>query len=687
MKPAPRPAAIVLTTVGAVVIASVSATLPIAQTRLIKLTSTADVDPGGSIIGLVMGGSGIPLPEYNFPGYVQNANNLYIDNSLHPNFPGTTYPMPYENGLFTPEYPLLGMPFTMNTPTATDGPLAGFPALSSSMGQDMLILENAIKSDQAAGDTSTVFGWSQSSTASGLAMQQLDPSGTPMPDSGLQFVLVGDPSNPDGGLLERFNGLSLPSLGIDFDGATPANDFPTDIYTLEYDGFADFPKYPIDFISDLNALLGFVDVHGQYLSLTPQQVADATLLPGSAADGTAGSLTNYYMIPETAPLISVLSQENPQMAALLGPALQVVINAGYGSDNLGYSDTGANVPTPFAAGLPVDSSKLTSELTTALQQGANNVTAAASPGQGGSELDGLFEQLGVGGTGSESSALSQLAGELANLAGANAGSGGSGLSGVVGELSNVGGSLLQSGGLLNTLLGAISGAGTGSSGSGLGDLFGSLTGTGPGLGGSGIGGLLGDLLGGSTGASSLGSLLGALFGGNAGGGLTLSDSTAVTAAGSSSGGSGLGGLLGGLTGTATTGSTSDGSGLGGVLSEVLNALTGKGTPVTDLDQTGLGSLLGDLGTPTPDVTSDTGNVAMLLAGAGDAIQEQLDLYGALSSLPAYDATLIADNPTDGVGLASAADVGLLTLFGGIQLLLGDVAGTVLAGEVTDSVPS
>ncbi len=92
------------------------------------------------------------------------------------------------------------------------------------------------------------------------------------------FLLIADPSNPNGGLLERFNGfettsgqttvdpLNLSSLGISFDGATPADDYTTSIYSLEYDGFADFPRYPLNFLSDLNAFLGIAELHGTYLN-------------------------------------------------------------------------------------------------------------------------------------------------------------------------------------------------------------------------------------------------------------------------------------------------------------------------------------------------------------------------------------------------------------------------------------
>lgn len=335
---------------------------------------TADAATGPATVGLVMGPSGIPLPEAAVPGYLEIADQLYI----HPHFPDTTYPDPYANGLFMPNYPLLSVPLSINYPTETTGPLAGFPALITSMGQGMLILENAIASNAAAGDASTVFGWSQTATISGLVMQHLNPSGTPMPDDGLQFVLLGNPSNPDGGLLQRFEGLNLPSLGIAFDGATPANSFPTEIYTIQYDGFADFPKYPINFLADLNAVLGLGTVHGYYMNpdiISPAVIDQAILLPGSEALG-ADSLTNYYMIPLSAlpspysylplllPVLGIPVVGKP-LADLLQPALQVLIE-------LGYDRTGpADIPTPFGLFPDVNATTVFNDLITAGQQGFN----------------------------------------------------------------------------------------------------------------------------------------------------------------------------------------------------------------------------------------------------------------------------------------------------------------------------
>ena len=348
-------------------------------------------------IGLVIGGSGDPLPG---PGYVAAANGLYIDNPLNPIYTGVTYPAPYANGLYTPEqwYPIEGVHNEyINYPNDADG----FSSQSTSVGQGVTILENALNSNYAAGDASTVFGYSQSSIIGTQVMELLDPTNQPgagsIPLDDLQFLLIGDPNNPNGGLLERFNGfettsgtpvqdeLNLPTLGASFDGATPDDSYTTSIYTLEYDGLADFPRYPLDFFSDLNAVLGLELIHGTYLNAadpalnsgpSPEEIANATLLPGSAADGTADSLTNYYMIDDTAPLVSILPT---QLQELLGPDLTYLVNLGYGDGTLGYSDTPANMATPFGLFPDVSLSTVLSTLGTDTEQGIENLMNGTDP--------------------------------------------------------------------------------------------------------------------------------------------------------------------------------------------------------------------------------------------------------------------------------------------------------------------
>jgi hypothetical protein len=347
-------------------------------------------------IGLVMGGSGLPIPGSQ---YVFAANELYLDNPFHPIYPDITSfyqatgTNPFGNGLFTPEglYPLTGVhTLELNYPSAADG----FPSGSTSVGQGMAILESTIAADSANGASSTIFGYSQSATIASYVMQQLDPAGTD--ESGVagapQFLLIGDPSAPNGGLLERFAGfetttgttvsdpLSLPSMGINFDSATPADDYTTSIYSLEYDGFTDFPRYPLNFLADLNAFLGIEQIHGTYLTnFTPQDIAsDAFLLPGSEALGYATD-TNYYMIDQTAPLVALLPTP---LQELLGPDLTYLINLGYGDGSVGYSATAldpASQDTPFGLAPDVSLSTVLSTLATDTQQGVQNLMSGTDP--------------------------------------------------------------------------------------------------------------------------------------------------------------------------------------------------------------------------------------------------------------------------------------------------------------------
>jgi len=287
-------------------------------------------DPAPGAIGLVMGGTTQPIPG---TGYVDVVSAVYIEPTTpfpgQPTFPGTEYPGTLANGLVTPEqfYPYTGvksLPF------------------DTSVAQGVTILNNSIQANLAAGDTTTVFGSSQSADIASLEMEALDPSGTPS-NLPVHFVFIGSEMNPNGGILERFVGLDLASLGVRFYGAAPADDFTTVSYTAEYDGLADFPRYPIDFLTDLNALTGFL--YADY-PVTSAQLATAIELPTYGA-----TETTYYMIPTTdLPLLDPVRDipmiGNP-IADLLQPDLTYLVNLGFGDPLYGWSTSPANVPTPF----------------------------------------------------------------------------------------------------------------------------------------------------------------------------------------------------------------------------------------------------------------------------------------------------------------------------------------------------
>ncbi len=338
---------------------------------------THAVDPTVDAI-LIMSGSGFAVPP---PDFMNQAYNLYLTNfnTLPAN---VLTAVPTAEGL----YPIFGVKDL---------------TLDVSLARGVTELNNAITSVLGPAPSAkvvSVFGVSQSAIIASMEMPKLLAEG--YNSSNAFFTLVGDPSNPNGGLLSRFPGLSIPSLGITFGTSTPSNDFPTTVWTLEYDGFADFPRYPIDFLADLNALLGISYLHGTYLFLTPSQLASATLLPGSHAIDPTNGLTDYYMVrtnslPLLAPLRALPVIGNP-LADLVQPDLMALVNWGYGDPNFGWSTSPANVPTPFGFLPPLSATTaLGPILVSGTQQGVgafvNDLSAlgATLPGAASSGLAAL----------------------------------------------------------------------------------------------------------------------------------------------------------------------------------------------------------------------------------------------------------------------------------------------------------
>lgn len=317
---------------------------------------TAGFAFGEGDTAIVMGGSGIPNPP---PVYVQDINDLY----LHCEAPTCTL-----DPLTTPEglYPVIG---TKELPYDT------------SVAQGVTALNDAIKLQLDEGDDVSVLGYSQSSTISTLEMEDLA-NGTAGidPTSGqLNFVLLGDPNNPNGGLLERLDlpagsSPSIPSLGITFDGATPVTEYPTTIYSAEYDAISDFPRYPLNLLSDLNALLGFIFVHTQYPNPASIDNADIVQVPTSA--GYDGDTTYNMILTDDLPLLDPLRSIpgiGPVLADLMQPDMEVLVNLGYGDPDYGWVNEDANVPT--VAGLfpsLADLEKVPGLLVTGTEQGIQN---------------------------------------------------------------------------------------------------------------------------------------------------------------------------------------------------------------------------------------------------------------------------------------------------------------------------
>lgn len=339
-------------------------------------------------VTLVMGASGYPIP---IPDYIQGIPPMYID----PFFPGGP-----NIGINTPEglYPLTGVKDLTFDVSAARG---------------LTILNTAINEALSAlpvGGNVNVFGYSQSAVIASMEMKALNPSNIFGAGPNLNFTLVGNPSNPNGGLLTRFPGLSLPSLGLTLFGtATPDNSFAVNIFTREYDGFGDFPQYPLNVISDVNAFLGILELHGGYPFLSAEQL---TVPPA----GTAVELTNtvgpvsshYYMIPtEHLPIMSpvrAIPVIGHPLAALIEPDMRVIVNLGYGSTTQGWSPDPPNIPTGFGVLPPVSALEIAQALGAGTQQGISDFAAevrsmiASPPTVPVPDVPTILQSISTGGT-------------------------------------------------------------------------------------------------------------------------------------------------------------------------------------------------------------------------------------------------------------------------------------------------
>jgi hypothetical protein len=276
----------------------------------------------GPLEALIMGYTGTAVPS---PRYLAAISNAFIG----PRFSPTLV-----QGLITAEQ------FWPVTPNL------GVMTFDESLARGIPVLHNAITAQ--LGDpvnSAVVFGYSQSATIATDEINALMAASSPYQGQ-LSFVLAGDPNNPVGGILERFPGFYIPFLDVAFNGATPPNSpYPTVIFTAQYDGIADFPQHPLNLISDLNAFMGYFYVHDTYPLMTPDQVANAVLLPTSP--GYTGDTQYYMVMTQNLPLLQPIRDipyVGPPLADLFQPDLRVLVDLGYA--DYGPGGNYADIPTP-----------------------------------------------------------------------------------------------------------------------------------------------------------------------------------------------------------------------------------------------------------------------------------------------------------------------------------------------------
>ena len=346
--------------------------------RRTSAASTAAVPALAATLPLIPGPSGVPIPSQT---YVDNVMTFYVG----PNSPGGTLA---PQVVFTPEglYPITGV--------------KSLP-LSTSVDQGLTIVSDTL-AKLPAGTTTTVFGYSQSAIIGSLLQAGYVPPNSeyvppkfPAPTipeglrESISFVFVGNEMNPNGGFLSRFPGLSLASLGIEFYGGTPEDAYPTTNYALEYDGFADFPRYPLNLLSVLNAGLGIVFVHTKYADadyVTPTTVTPIAL-GGTAIELPTTSPTQRYLFmpTENLPLLEplrLLPLIGTPIADLIQPVLKVIVDLGYGDPAHGFTSAvqpDANVVVPFGLFPDVSPLEVLSRLVSGIGEGVSDFVADFGP--------------------------------------------------------------------------------------------------------------------------------------------------------------------------------------------------------------------------------------------------------------------------------------------------------------------
>ncbi|MFI5509180.1 PE-PPE domain-containing protein [Mycobacterium sp. NPDC051804] len=210
----------------------------------------------------------------------------------------------------------------------------------------------------------------------------------------IEFVFIGNPNRPNGGILSRFGILgTIPIIDVTTGQPTPTDTgFKTEDWAIRWEGIADFPQYLLNPLAVANSLLGFYYDHGTYLAINEDSDPDETPAGYSIAEWkeltknphlyprnvqiqhVPGSDTTYYTVtPKVLPLVRPLHSIpflGKPIADLIEPALRVIIE-----------ETGYNRNIPFGQATPIelfplfDPVTLIVKLIPAIFQGINNFFA------------------------------------------------------------------------------------------------------------------------------------------------------------------------------------------------------------------------------------------------------------------------------------------------------------------------
>jgi hypothetical protein len=224
----------------------------------------------------------------------------------------------------------------------------------------------------AGNDHLVIYGDNQGAIVANVEKRKLAeqyPDGTAAPD--IDFVLTSDFNVPNGGIHARFPGFYIPILDWTFDGPEQTNtQFDTDVIIRQYDGFADFPLYPLNVIATLNALLGVIYVSPFLFDVSLQP--DPTATPPTVSQH--GNTTYYFFETEDLPLFGPLRTLGvpESLIDVVEPLFRVLVE-------LGYDRTiPPGEPTPARLIPPLNPVTVTTDLVNAIGAGVNNAAAVAA---------------------------------------------------------------------------------------------------------------------------------------------------------------------------------------------------------------------------------------------------------------------------------------------------------------------
>jgi len=359
-------------------IGALAVALGVGMATVAPASAASDGPPPPDKTALIMCGTTCPTPDKFWLESVKNQFVAPIYPGLNIEYVPVTAPMELwpVTGLFRVLLLAVG-PQEMwgpGGPGWPDEPLWKLSGLFDLTADDTLQagvddLEAAIAAN--GNDKLVIYGNSQGAGIANVVKRTLAekyPTGTEgAPD--IEFVLGGDPNLPNGGLLARFPGLYIPILNMTFNGpAATDTQFNTVEINRQYDGFSDFPLYPLNFVADLNAVLGIVYVHayGLDVSLPAEHPTESPAYQYKHGD------TDYYFfenqdLPLFGPLRTLGVPES--VIDVVEPFFRVIVEQGYDRSIPAWEPTPARLIPEF------NPAEVAGEFVDAIGEGIDNARA------------------------------------------------------------------------------------------------------------------------------------------------------------------------------------------------------------------------------------------------------------------------------------------------------------------------